>query len=106
MNRSGFVAESVNPTISAIGLILRSLAFCSFIRIKIEAPSLIGDELAAVIDPFLTNAGFNFEILSKLTLEICSSSSTITSFPFLSMYLTGIISFLNKPFLLEFIERL
>ena len=73
VNNSGDVAESSYPIICAIEFIFNSIAFYSLIKINMEAPSLIGEEFAAVTEPFCTNAGLRFGIFLKFTLLICSS---------------------------------
>lgn len=63
-----------------------------------QAPSLIFDELAAVMVPVLLKAGANELILSSLYLFHSSSSSKISS-AFLSLILIGVISSFNNPLL-------
>jgi len=53
----GATSPSSYPRILASGLRPLSLAAYSLIRTNEQAPSLIFDELAAVIVPFLANAG-------------------------------------------------
>ena len=75
VNHFGLLDASLNALTSAIAFIFNSLAFFLLIRINIEAPSLTGDELAAVIVPFISNTGFNSLILSALYLLKFSSFS-------------------------------
>jgi len=56
----GATSPSSYPRILASGLSPLSLAAYSLIRTNEQAPSLILDELAAVIVPFLAKAGFNY----------------------------------------------
>lgn len=73
-----------------------SLAFSTDVRIKAEAPSLIGDELAAVIVPSFLKAERRVGTLSKIILLNSSSSRTTVS-PFLPLTVTGMISVSNAP---------
>ena len=55
----GATEASSYPLILAIGLSPLSLAVYSFMRTNEQAPSFNLDAFAAVIVPFLANAGFN-----------------------------------------------
>mmetsp|Transcript_226 Transcript_226/g.216 ORF Transcript_226/g.216 Transcript_226/m.216 type:complete len:207 (-) Transcript_226:457-1077(-) len=92
----GSVSESANDKIFARGLYPKCLAFSALITTNAQAPSLIDEAFAAVIDPFLSKTGFNDGIFSNFTFLNSSSSSTNTT-PFLPSTSTGVTSVLKNP---------
>ena len=94
----GATAASSYPRILARGLRPLSFAAYSSIRINEQAPSLIFDELAAVIVPVLAKAGFKDGNFSGKNLWHSSSLFILFSFPLLSCSTMSTISQSNFPF--------
>ena len=87
----GATAASSYATILANGFSPLSLAAYSLMSTKAQAPSLIFDALAAVIVPFLANAGLSEANLSGINFWHSSSLSNFFS-PLRSYIVTSTIS--------------
>jgi len=94
----GSTSASAELKILARGVAPVSFNFYSLIKIIEQAPSLILEELAAVMVPVLLKAGLNLTIFSFINL--LGSSSSVNS-PSFSEMVTGVYSQLNFPVLME-----
>ena len=96
VNHSGACEWVLCAKIRANGFNPLAIAWASSIRTSAAAPSLILEELAAVIVPSFLNAGLRLGILLISHLPGCSSISKTIS-PLRVFTVTGAISSLNEP---------